>query len=97
MTAKIQGHRDDVNAVAWLDDSANLMISGSDDRMVKVAQLSVSGRPSRAELPTRTVGRTAPALPSEHPMRQPVTGVGSLSANFRDPMVPGGPTVPGGS
>lgn len=35
-TLRIQGHRDDVNAVAWADDSGNLLLSGSDDRLCKV-------------------------------------------------------------
>ena len=33
---RIKGHQDDVNAIAYLDDSNNVLISGSDDREVKV-------------------------------------------------------------
>ena len=33
---RVPGHREDVNAAAWADDSGQLMLSGSDDRMVKV-------------------------------------------------------------
>ena len=33
---QIKGHTDDVNAIAYLDDSNNILISGSDDTFVKV-------------------------------------------------------------
>ena len=39
---RVPGHREDVNAAAWADDSGQLMLSGSDDRMVKV-RLSPAG------------------------------------------------------
>ena len=35
-TLRIRGHDDDVNAVAFLDDSSNLIASGSDDTLIKV-------------------------------------------------------------
>ena len=35
MTTQIKGHTDDVNAIAYLDDSNNVLISGSDDTIVK--------------------------------------------------------------
>lgn len=35
-TLRIRGHDDDVNAVAFLDDSSNLIASGSDDTLLKV-------------------------------------------------------------
>jgi len=35
-TTSVQGHTDDVNAVAFLDDSANVFVSGSDDELIKV-------------------------------------------------------------
>ena len=36
VTVQIKGHTDDVNAIAYLDDSNNILISGSDDTLVKV-------------------------------------------------------------
>ena len=36
VTLQIKGHTDDVNAIAYLDDSNNILISGSDDKFVKV-------------------------------------------------------------
>ncbi len=36
VTLQIKGHTDDVNAIAYLDDSNNILISGSDDTLVKV-------------------------------------------------------------
>ncbi len=36
VSLRIRGHKDDVNAVAWADDSGNLLLSGSDDRLCKV-------------------------------------------------------------
>lgn len=36
VSLRIHGHKDDVNAVAWADDSGNLLLSGSDDRLCKV-------------------------------------------------------------
>ena len=36
VTMQIKGHTDDVNAIAYLDDSNNVLISGSDDTLVKV-------------------------------------------------------------
>ena len=39
---RIKGHQDDVNAIAYLDDSNNVLISGSDDTEIKVC-------PSRRE------------------------------------------------
>lgn len=33
---KLEGHKDDVNAVCFGDDSGNLIFSGSDDHMIKV-------------------------------------------------------------
>ncbi len=38
---QIKGHTDDVNAIAYLDDSNNVLISGSDDKFVKVQQAPV--------------------------------------------------------
>ncbi len=38
-TLRIRGHDDDVNAVAFLDDSSNLIASGSDDTLIKVTAL----------------------------------------------------------
>ena len=35
-TLRIRGHDDDVNAVVFLDDSSNLIASGSDDTLIKV-------------------------------------------------------------
>ena len=35
-TLRIKGHDDDVNAVAFMDDSSNLIASGSDDTLLKV-------------------------------------------------------------
>ena len=35
-TTRIRGHKDDVNAVAFLDESSNIIVSGSDDHLVKV-------------------------------------------------------------
>eukprot|EP00803_Ostreobium_quekettii_P011162 evm.model.scf_1154EXC.2 EVM.evm.TU.scf_1154EXC.2 scf_1154EXC:21146-23272(+) len=35
-TMTVQAHRDDVNAVTFLDDSANVFASGSDDALVKI-------------------------------------------------------------
>ena len=35
-TWRIRGHDDDVNAVVFLDDSSNLLASGSDDTLIKV-------------------------------------------------------------
>ena len=33
---QVRAHQDDTNAVAYLDDSANLIVSGSDDSLIKV-------------------------------------------------------------
>ena len=33
---KVKGHVDDVNAVAWADDSGQVVLSGSDDCMCQV-------------------------------------------------------------
>lgn len=38
-TLRIRGHDDDVNAVAFLDNSSNLIASGSDDTLIKVSAL----------------------------------------------------------
>ena len=35
-TLRIRGHDDDVNAVTFLDNSSNLIASGSDDTLIKV-------------------------------------------------------------
>ena len=35
-TVKITAHRDDINAVQWADESANVVFSGSDDTFCKV-------------------------------------------------------------
>ena len=37
-TLRIKGHDDDVNAVAFMDDSSNLIASGSDDTLIKVRE-----------------------------------------------------------
>ena len=42
VTMQIKGHTDDVNAIAYLDDSNNILLSGSDDKFVKV-QSRLSG------------------------------------------------------
>jgi WD40 repeat protein len=39
-TLRIPGHDDDVNAVVFLDDSSNLIASGSDDTLIKVSHVS---------------------------------------------------------
>jgi WD40 repeat protein len=36
VTSRVVAHNDDVNAVAFLDDSSNLIITGSDDELCKV-------------------------------------------------------------
>ena len=36
-TLRIRGHDDDVNAVVFLDDSSNLVASGSDDTLIKAS------------------------------------------------------------
>lgn len=44
----VQGHTDDVNAVAFLDESANVFVSGSDDSFVKVWDRRALGQRRRA-------------------------------------------------
>ena len=39
-TLRILGHEDDVNAVAFMDASPNIIVSGSDDTSIKVAARS---------------------------------------------------------
>lgn len=36
---QIKAHHDDVNAVTFLDDSSNVIVSGSDDHLIKVSFL----------------------------------------------------------
>lgn len=36
VSSRIPAHKDDVNAVAWADDSGNVVLSGSDDCLCKV-------------------------------------------------------------
>uniref|UniRef100_A0A7S3VU90 Anaphase-promoting complex subunit 4 WD40 domain-containing protein n=1 Tax=Dunaliella tertiolecta TaxID=3047 RepID=A0A7S3VU90_DUNTE len=36
INAKVSGHKDDVNAVTYLDSTPNLILSGSDDSMIKL-------------------------------------------------------------
>ncbi|CAD7702144.1 unnamed protein product [Ostreobium quekettii] len=47
-TTSVQGHLDDVNAVAFVDDSANVFVSGSDDALVKVWDRRMLGPRHRA-------------------------------------------------
>lgn len=54
MVIRVPGHREDVNAAAWADDSGQLMLSGSDDRMVKVRRVP-AGAP--AEFPAQLWAR----------------------------------------
>lgn len=36
VVARVQGHRDDVNAVTYADTSPNIIVTGSDDSLIKV-------------------------------------------------------------
>lgn len=47
-TTSIAGHDDDVNAVAFLDDSSNTIVSGSDDHSIKVWDRRSSDRNGKA-------------------------------------------------
>ena len=38
LAVSCQAHRDDVNAVAYADDSSQLIFSGSDDHLVKASR-----------------------------------------------------------
>jgi len=40
ITARVTGHRDDVNAVTYLDETPHLIVSGSDDSLIKVCSCS---------------------------------------------------------
>ena len=51
---RVPGHREDVNAAAWADDSGQLMLSGSDDRMVKV-RWSPAGSPAECPAELRVL------------------------------------------
>lgn len=55
-TVSVQGHADDVNAVAFLDDSPNVFVSGSDDALIKVWDCRTLGPQKKA--PGVLVGHT---------------------------------------
>lgn len=38
-TLRVKAHQDDVNAVTFADDSPNVIVSGSDDALIKVCRL----------------------------------------------------------
>jgi len=46
-TEKIYAHSDDINAVAFADESSNILISGSDDMLCKVWDRRAMTRPAR--------------------------------------------------
>ncbi len=57
---QIKGHTDDVNAIAYLDDSNNILISGSDDTLVKVCipmQVPCNGLSAGKRSLSSTAGR----------------------------------------